>query len=135
MLHIVERRHGADPIAQGWMGGHIVHALPIDPHLPWVLLESLDVCFAGTCGHGASSLPSIMGAILGDPGRLRRSAAWHTARESANGQHTRPAFEPGAPLCYCVTIIRRGKSSPHTERPYGSWHHCPVTRLHAQSGG
>ena len=57
MLQIVEGRHGADPIAQGRMGGHILHAFTIDPHLPRVLLESLHICFSGTCGHGLSSFP------------------------------------------------------------------------------
>src|SRR5215471_6965060 len=102
MLHIVEGRYGVDPIAQGRMRGDILHPLPIDPHLPWVLLESLDVCFAGTCGHGASSFPSIRGALMGDPGRLRRSAAWHTAQASANGRHTRPS---AASTNQCRTVL------------------------------
>jgi hypothetical protein len=49
MLHIVEGRHGADPIAQGRMGGHILHLLTIDPHLPRMLFESGDVFLSGTC--------------------------------------------------------------------------------------
>src|SRR4029453_19178785 len=96
MLHIVEGRHGADPIAQGRMGGHILHALTIDPHLPRVLLESLDICFSGTCGHGYP--PSLK---RGSRVRLRLSAAWHIAGESANRQH---GDAPLRWVAYCFTV-------------------------------
>src|SRR5215471_8744793 len=55
MLHIVEGRHGADPVAQGRMGGHVLHPLAIDPHLPRALLESRDVLLSGTRWHNSSS--------------------------------------------------------------------------------
>jgi hypothetical protein len=49
-------------------------------------------------------LPSSVGAVVcGSRVRLRLSAAWHTAGESANRQHGRHAFELGCSLCYCGT--------------------------------
>src|SRR5262245_4099608 len=103
MLHLVEGRDGADPITQGRMGGHILYPLAIEPHLPRVLLESLDVFLSSTCRHGVSSFPAIRGAVVGGSRvRLRLSAAWHTAGESANRQHGGDA--PLSLVACCGTV-------------------------------
>src|SRR5262249_52526634 len=83
---------------------------------------------AWCCGRSCARPPLRPRAGGLPPCTFRALSAWGCTSRG------RLAFELGSPLCYCVTTLRRGELSPHTEKRYGSWHHRPVTRLHPQPG-